>query len=166
VIPSPATVAAATPETMERPADLSSAHPLEASDRLAWQATAAVGLLERFGDLVLVALDAAGDGDDDCLRAALAERGRLMVQLEPLLAELAMARQMMSRDELAGPNARRALATILQPVDHALRYANLLHARLADELTPAPAPAPVVPAAPAASSDARPVRRGPLALVR
>jgi len=150
----PAALAVAAPVVIERPADLPLAHPLEASDRLAWQATAAVGLLERFGDLVLIALEAAGDGDDDLLRAALAERGRLLIQLQPLLADLAVARQQMSADEVAGPNARRALATILQPVDQALRYANLLHERLADELPPTPAPA------------ARTLRRGSLTLVR
>jgi hypothetical protein len=156
--PPPAVLAVATPEATARPAELPAElaveHPLEASDRLAWQATAAVGLLERFGDLVLIALEAAGDGDDDLLRAALAERGQLLIQLQPLLADLAVARQQMSLDDVAGPNARRALATILQPVDHALRYANLLHERLADELPSTPAPA------------ARPVRRGPLTLVR
>ena len=150
----PAALAVAAPVVIERPADPPLAHPLEASDRLAWQATAAVALLERFGDLVLIAREAAGDGDDDLLRAALAERGRLLIELQPLLADLAVARQQVSRDEVAGPNARRALATILQPVDQALRYANLLHERLADELPPNPAPA------------ARPVRRGRLMLVR
>lgn len=133
---------------------LALAHPLEHSDRLAHQATEAVGLLERFGDLVTVALEAVGAGDDAALRAALDERERLTVQLGPLLADLAAARQQVSRDEVAGPNARRALATILYPVDQALRYAKLLHARLADEVPLRAAPG------------ATPVRRGPLTLVK
>ena len=154
--PPPAALAIAPPLSIERPSAPPAEHPLEASDRLAWQATAAVGLLERFGDLVLVALEAAGDSDDELLSAALAERQRLLSQLEPLLADLASARQRMSQDELAGPNARHALATILHPVDQALRYANVLHVRLADEL-----PGRAVPVTPA-----RPARRAPLALVR
>ncbi|AHG87705.1 hypothetical protein J421_0168 [Gemmatirosa kalamazoonensis] len=132
-------------------------HPLEASDRLAWQATAAVGLLERFGDLVMVALDAVGSRDDEALAAALAERERLMAQLQPLLADLATARLSASELELAGPYSRRAVATILGPVDEALRYANLLHARLTDEVSEQAPPAPVARPRP---------RRAALALVR
>jgi hypothetical protein len=124
------------------------AHPLEASDRLAEQATAAVGLLERFGDLVIVALEAVGHGDDDALRAALRERERLMRELEPLLADLAAARDTVADARVAGPHARQALASILGPVDQALRHAKLLHLRLTDEMPAADAP-----------------RRGPLALV-
>jgi hypothetical protein len=156
VNPPPAALAIAAPTLVERSSARPTEHPLEACDRLAWQATAAVGLLERFGDLVLVALEAAGDGDDELLRAALTERQRLLSQLEPLLADLSGARQRMSQDEFAGPNARHALATILHPVDQALRYANVLHVRLTDEL-----PERAVPVAPA-----RPARRAPLALVR
>lgn len=129
-------------------------HPLEASGRLAAQATAAVGLLERFGDLVTVALEAVGSRDDVALRAALAERERLLGQLEPLLADLAAARQRVLDETLGGPNARRALSTILRPVDEALRYANLLHVRLTDEIADQP------PAAPARTD------RAPLVLVR
>lgn len=135
------------------------AHPLEESGRLAWQATAAVGLLERFGDLLMVALDAVGQGDDDVLDAALAERERLVAQLEPLLAALAGAREAASgwsgidaalRAEVRGAAAsamsavadaagavsasRAAIAVILRPVDEALRHAQHLHLRLADEV--------------------------------
>jgi hypothetical protein len=114
-------------------------HPLEDSARLAWQASAAVGLLERFGDLLAVALDAVGNGHDATLAGALAERERLMLQLEPLLAALAGARQGVSAIEgEAGANARRALAMILRPVDEALRHAQHLHLRLSDEVTERP----------------------------
>jgi len=136
-------------------------HPLEASDRLAWQATTAVALLERFGDLVFVALDAAGDDDDATLQSALSERERLLAQLEPLLADLALARRQ-ATEVHAGPASCRALATILRPVDEALRYANLLHARLTDEL-PGRAAAST---GKATAVPTRPARRGPLALVR
>jgi hypothetical protein len=122
------------------------AHPLEDSARLAVQATSAVELLERFGDLVIVALEAVGSGDDAALRAALAERERLMQALEPLLADLAVARH--AAAATAGQNARAAVATILKPVDEALRHARLLHIRLTDEV------------------DGTPVRREGLALVR
>ena len=40
--PPPAALAIAAPQSAERSVE----HPLEASDRLAWQATAAVGLLD------------------------------------------------------------------------------------------------------------------------
>jgi len=127
--------------------------PLEASGRLAWQATAAVGLLERFGDLVTVALQAVGSGDDATLDAALGERERLLRQLEPLLGDLAAARHAMTDGLVAGSNAQRAVETILRPVDDALRYAKLLHVRLADEVSGRPMPA-------------TPRQRAPLALVR
>lgn len=113
-------------------------HPLEDSDHLAWQATAAVRLLERFGALLLVALDAVGRSDDAALDEALVERDRLVRQLEPLLAALAEARALV-RDWPAAPRAQadsasqRALTLILAPVDDALQHAQLLHKRLADE---------------------------------
>jgi hypothetical protein len=135
-------------------------NPLEESDRLAWQATAAVGLLERFGDLLTVALDAVGRGDDAALARALAERDRLVDQLEPLLAALASARETAgawadastratlgeAADAAAAASAatagaagavsatRAAVAVILRPVDEALRHAKHLHLRLADEV--------------------------------
>lgn len=108
-------------------------HPLEESERLAWQAEQAVTLLERFGELVGIALDAVGDGDEPAFVAALAERERLMVLLQPLLGDLAKARR--HADGFATPCASEALAEILRPVDEALRYAQLLHARLADEMS-------------------------------
>ena len=126
-------------------------HPLEDSDRLAWQATATVGLLERFGDLLTVALDAVGSGDDLALGAALCEREQLLEQLEPLLAALARARSEVAASPASGTHAHRALASILRPVDEALRHAQLLHVRLTDEVSDR---APVAP------------RRAPVALVR
>jgi hypothetical protein len=108
-------------------------HPLEDSDRLAWQAEAAVSLLERFGALLTVALDAVGRADDAALGAALAERDHLVAQLEPLLAALADARAAV-RDWPGDPGAgSRALSLILAPVDDALEHAQHLHRRLADE---------------------------------
>jgi hypothetical protein len=111
-------------------------HPLEDSDHLAWQATAAVRLLERFGAQLLVALDAVGRSDDPALDAALLERDRLVAQLEPLLAALAEARARV-RDWPTSPSAdsasQQALTLILAPVDDALQHAQLLHKRLADE---------------------------------
>jgi hypothetical protein len=127
------------------------AHPLEDSDRLAWQATAAVDLLERFGDLLTIALDAVGSGDDVALGEALVEREQLLVQLEPLLAALASARERVAESPVSGTHARSALASILRPVDEALRHAQLLHVRLADEVSDRPT---------------TPARRSPLALVR
>ena len=127
-------------------------HPLEESGRLAWQATAAVGLLERFGDLLMVALEAVGAGDDAALDAALMERERLVSQLEPLLAALASARELAARAPAAA--SRAAIAVILRPVDEALRHAQHLHLRLADEVrsrtaseAPSRAPAPTAPLA-------------------
>jgi len=121
---------AAVPSITER---LGAAHPLEDSDRLAWQATASVSLLERFGDLVVVALDAVGRGDDAALLSALTERELLMQQLQPLLGALAGARQYMAG---APPHtaAARAVEEILAPVDDALRHAQVLHSRLSDEV--------------------------------
>jgi hypothetical protein len=108
-------------------------HPLEDSDHLAWQATASVSLLERFGDLVVVALDAVGRGDDAALVSALGERDRLVQQLQPLLGALSGARQYMAG---APPHtaAARAVDEILAPVDDALRHAQVLHSRLSDEV--------------------------------
>ncbi|MBV9880269.1 MAG: hypothetical protein JO180_07230 [Gemmatirosa sp.] len=146
-VPAPATAPAAASDTEAVAAAVAAAsvttgHPLEDSARLAWQASAAVGLLERFGDLLAVALDAVGNGHDATLASALAERERLMLQLEPLLAALAGARQgVLAIDGDAGVNARRALATILRPVDEALRHAQHLHLRLADEAPQRPAAA-------------------------
>ena len=108
-------------------------HPLEESERLAWQAEAAVSLLERFGELVGIALDAVGAGDDAAFASALAERARLVLLLEPLLDELAQARY--RARTYAAPLATEALAEILRPVDEAVRYARLLHARLVDEVS-------------------------------
>ena len=117
-------------------------HPLEDSDLLAWQATAAVRLLERFGDELLVALHAVGGGDDAGLEAALLERDRLVTQLEPLLAALAEARAQTRDwptsarplDPPGTPTASQsALALILAPVDEALEHAQHLHRRLTDE---------------------------------
>lgn len=114
-------------------------HPLEDSDHLAWQATTAVRLLERFGAQLLVALDAVGRSDDPALDAALLERDRLVAQLEPLLAALAEARARV-RDWPAAPPvgggdsaSQHALSLILAPVDDALQHAQLLHKRLSDE---------------------------------
>jgi len=126
-------------------ADSDAAHPLEESGRLAWQASAAVGLLERFGDLLTVALEAVGSGDDEALDAALAERERLVAQLEPLLAALAAARESASAwvppragDDAAASRgasaSRAAIAVILRPVNEALRHAQHLHLRLTDEV--------------------------------
>jgi hypothetical protein len=113
-------------------------HPLEDSDHLAWQATAAVRLLERFGAQLLVALDAVGRFDDAGLDAALVERDRLVAQLEPLLAALADARARVRdwpRISGAASNSatQQALTLILAPVDDALQHAQLLHRRLTDE---------------------------------
>ena len=120
--------------------------------RLEDEAATAVALLERFGDLLGVALDAAGRGDDAALDAAVGERAWVMAELGPLLASLAAAR---ARPRRAGaPRAARptvpgagrrpralpapldaaTLAGILDPVDDALRHARLLHERVADEV--------------------------------
>ncbi|MGZ8493539.1 MAG: hypothetical protein ACXWZS_15170 [Gemmatirosa sp.] len=119
-------------------ADARPRHPLEDSDHLAWQATAAVRLLERFGAQLLVALDAVGRSDDVALDAALVERDRLVAQLEPLLAALADARARVRAWPTAGLLAdgtasSHALTLILAPVDEALQHAQHLHRRLTDE---------------------------------
>ena len=122
--------------------------------RLEDEAATAVALLERFGDLLAVALDAAGRGDDAALDAALGERAWVMAELGPLLASLAAARARVRPRRVGGPRATRAavpgadrrprplpapldaatLAGILDPVDDALRHARLLHERVADEV--------------------------------
>jgi hypothetical protein len=120
--------------------------------RLEDEAATAVALLERFGDLLGVALDAAGRGDDDALEAAVAERAWVMAELEPLLASLAAARGR-ARGQAGRPPSpapaqgkrRRAgalppavdaatVARITAPVDDALRHARLLHERLTDQV--------------------------------
>ena len=113
-------------------------HPLEDSDRLAWQASAAVDLLERFGAQLLVALDAVGCGNDAELDAALLERDRLVALLEPLLAAPAEARATVRAWPSPGgadidSASQQALALILAPVDDALEHAQHLHRRLSDE---------------------------------
>jgi hypothetical protein len=123
------------------------------SDRLAWQASAAVAMLERFGELLTIALDAVGDGDDVAFTHALVERDRLVVQLEPLLGALASARSEAHawpapvpsltaesadhwRDDPEATAAMTALtlARILAPVDDALQHAQHLHVRLSSEV--------------------------------
>ena len=124
--------------------------------RLEDEAATVVALLERFGALLAVALDAAGRGDDDGLDTAVAERAWVMDELEPLLVSLAAARRQSRRhvrvqvrssgigDATAGSRRRpcalppavdaATLARILGPVDEALRHARLLHDRLTDEV--------------------------------
>jgi hypothetical protein len=111
--------------------------------RLEDEAATAVALLERFGDLLGVALAAAGRGDDAALDVAVGERAWVMAELEPLLASLAAARAQTRTQPRAPAGRRRALpaavdpatlALILAPVDDALRHARLLHERLADEV--------------------------------
>ena len=107
--------------------------------RLEDEAATVVALLERFGELLSVALAAAGSGDDAALDAAVSERAWVMAELEPLLASLTAARA-----RARGPaGGRRTLlpaldaATverILVPVDEALGHARLLHERLTDEV--------------------------------
>jgi hypothetical protein len=140
-------VAPATPPAV-RPWD----GPGAVRARLEDEAATAVALLERFGDLLGVALDAAGRGDDAALEAAVGERAWVMAELGPLLASLAAARGRPRR--AGGPRPARALvraagrraralpaplddatlAGILDPVDDALRHARLLHERVADEV--------------------------------
>ncbi len=111
--------------------------------RLEDEAATAVALLERFGELLGVALAAAGSGDDAALDAAVAERSWVMAELEPLLASLAAARARARGTAHGAKGRRRALppavdaatvAHILEPVDEALRHARLLHERLTDEV--------------------------------
>ncbi len=135
----PAVAAADPPVPAPAPWD----GPGAVRSRLEDEAATAVALLERFGELLGVALAAAGSGDDAALDAAVAERSWVMAELEPLLASLAAAR---ARARGAAPGARgrrRALpsavdaatvARILAPVDEALRHARLLHERLTDEV--------------------------------
>jgi hypothetical protein len=91
-------------------------------------ATQAVALLERFGALLTVALDAAGRGATAELEDALAERTWVAAELRPLLSSLSAARAVRSR-----PAAEQAAVTrVLARVDEALRNAGLLHARTTD----------------------------------
>jgi hypothetical protein len=123
--------------------------PGAARSRLEDEAATTVALLERFGDLLGVALDAAGSGDDLALEAALEERAWVMRELEPLLASLATARAVTrpaaraARGRVRAARPRRSLAQplepavvdeLLAPVDEALRHARLLHERLTDEV--------------------------------
>lgn len=101
---------------------------------LARDAAAIVVLLERFGDLLAEALDAAGRGADEEFAVAVAERTRVTTALGARLSALADARQVARRDGI--PDAQ--IAAVLRPVDEALRYAQLLHDRVTDEVDAAP----------------------------
>lgn len=103
--------------------------PEHARSALARDAAAIVVLLERFGGLLTDALDAAGRGAGEDFVVAVAERGRVTVALGNRLAALALARQIAEQD--GTPPAE--IASALEPVDRALRYAQLLHERVADE---------------------------------
>lgn len=96
---------------------------------LARDATAIVVLLERFGDLLTDALDAAGRGADDDFAVALAERGRVTTALGNRLAALTIARQIAERDGATPAQ----IAAAMSPVNEALRHAHLLHDRVADD---------------------------------
>ncbi|GJG86633.1 hypothetical protein tb265_18140 [Gemmatimonadetes bacterium T265] len=96
---------------------------------LAREAAAVVILLERFGGLLADALDAAGRGADDEFAVAVAERARVTTALGNRLARLAILRQIARRN---GASAAE-VAMALRPVDDALRHAQLLHDRIADE---------------------------------
>ena len=87
--------------------------------RLEDEAVTAVALLERFGDLLAVALD-----------AAVAERAWVVSELRPLLAALREAK----RSGAHVPAEAARLAQVLAPVDVALRQAGLLHERLTDDV--------------------------------
>ena len=106
--------------------------------RLEDEAATTVALLERFGDLLSVALEAAGSGDDAALDAAVSERAWVMAELGPLLASLAAARDgaraAAAPHTLPAPVDAATLARILDPVNEALRHARLLHERLSDEV--------------------------------
>ena len=102
---------------------------------LARDAAAVVILLERFGDLLTEALDAAGRGADEDFAVAVAERTRVTAALGTRLAALAVARQVARRDGVTEAQIEAAL----RPVDDALRHAQLLHERVADDVVP-PAP--------------------------
>ena len=104
--------------------------PAAARARLDDEAATAVALLERFGDLLAVALDAAGRGAGEALDAAVAERAWVVAELRPLLASLGEARA--TRPRSAAQAAE--LARVLAPVDEALRHAGLLHTRITDEM--------------------------------
>lgn len=96
---------------------------------LARDAAAVVVLLERFGDLLADALDAAGRGAEEEFAVAVAERGRVTAALGNRLAALALARQVARRDGVTPGEITAAL----RPVDQALRHAQLLHDRVADD---------------------------------
>lgn len=93
------------------------------------EARAIVILLERFGDLLTDALDAAGRGADDEFAVAVAERGRVTAAISTRLAAIAITRQVARRDGATGAE----IAAALRPVDAALHHAHLLHDRVADE---------------------------------
>ncbi len=96
---------------------------------LARDAAAIVRLLERFGDLLSEALDAAGRGADEDFAVAVAERTRVTAALGTRLAALAVARQVALHDGATDAQISAALC----PVDAALRHAQLLHERVADD---------------------------------
>ncbi len=93
---------------------------------LARDAATVVVLLERFGDLLTEALDAAGRGAEEEFAVAVAERGRVTAALGNRLAALALARQVARR----GGATPGDIAAALRPVDRALRHAQLLHDRV------------------------------------
>ncbi|HEY0777150.1 MAG TPA: hypothetical protein VGD56_04210 [Gemmatirosa sp.] len=102
---------------------------------LARDAATVVILLERFGDLLTEALDAAGRGADEDFAVAIAERTRVTTALGTRLAALAVARQVARRDGVTEAEIDAAL----RPVDDALRHAQLLHDRIAEDV-PTPVP--------------------------
>lgn len=95
---------------------------------LARDTAAVVVLLERFGDLLADALDAAGRGADEELAVAVAERTRVTAALGNRLAALAITRQVARRD---GATTAQITAA-LRPVNDALYHAQLLHDRVND----------------------------------
>ncbi len=95
---------------------------------LARDAAVVVILLERFGDLLADALDAAGRGADEELAVAVGERTRVTAALGNRLAALAITRQVARRH---GATTTQITAT-LRPVDDALYHAQLLHDRVTD----------------------------------
>ena len=100
-----------------------------AAPALARDAAAIVVLLERFGDLLADALDAAGRGADEDLAVAVAERARVTTALGNRLAALTVARQIAERDGATPAQ----IAAAMYPVNEALRHAHLLHDRVADD---------------------------------
>jgi len=102
---------------------------LPALTALVRDADAIVVLLERFGDLLADALSAAGRGADEEFAVAVAERARVTTALGNRLAALAIARRMARRNGATAAELRDAL----RPVDEALRHAQLLHDRVADD---------------------------------